>query len=46
MHELVNRTPNAQDMAEASLGMYRIEKFYNLESKDMAKGLVAGQQLE
>ncbi|KAH8282582.1 hypothetical protein KR054_008554 [Drosophila jambulina] len=45
MHKLLNRTPTAEDLKEASLGMYRIEHFYNLNSTDMSKGLLAGQQL-
>ncbi|XP_044315661.1 prolyl 4-hydroxylase subunit alpha-1 [Drosophila rhopaloa] len=46
MHKLVNRTPNAEDMQEALFGMDRIEHFYDLKSSDMAKGLVAAQQLQ
>ncbi|KAH8391549.1 hypothetical protein KR200_010470 [Drosophila serrata] len=46
MHQLLNRTPTAEDLEEASLGMYRIEHFYNLNSMDMSQGLLAGQQLE
>ncbi|XP_016963008.2 prolyl 4-hydroxylase subunit alpha-2 [Drosophila biarmipes] len=46
MQELVNRTPTAEDMLEALLGMDRIEHFYGLKSSDVVKGLVAGQQLQ
>ncbi|XP_017005365.2 prolyl 4-hydroxylase subunit alpha-2 [Drosophila takahashii] len=46
MDKLVNRTPTAEDMQEALLGMERIEHFYDLKSSDMAKGLLAGQQLQ
>ncbi|KAH8248745.1 hypothetical protein KR032_002902 [Drosophila birchii] len=46
MHKLLNRTPTAEDLQEASMGIYRIEQVYNLNSTDISKGLVAGQQLE
>ncbi|KAH8333868.1 hypothetical protein KR059_004041 [Drosophila kikkawai] len=46
IHKLLKRIPTAEDLQEASLGMYRIESFYNLRSTDMSKGLLAGQQLE
>jgi len=46
MPKLVNRTPIAEDMQEALLGMDRIEHFYGLKSSDMIKGLVAGHQLQ
>ncbi|XP_037710498.1 prolyl 4-hydroxylase subunit alpha-2 [Drosophila subpulchrella] len=46
MHKLVNRTPIAEDMQEAFLGMDRIEHFYGLKSSDMVKGLLAGYQLQ
>ncbi|KQS70624.1 prolyl 4-hydroxylase subunit alpha-1 [Drosophila erecta] len=45
LSKLVHRTPNANDMEEALMGMDRIEHFYDLKSSDMAQGLVAGQQL-
>ncbi|KMY88554.1 prolyl 4-hydroxylase subunit alpha-1 [Drosophila simulans] len=45
MNKLINRTPNANDMEEALMGMDRIEHFYDLKSSDMAQGHVAGQQL-
>jgi len=45
MNKLINRTPHANDMEEALMGMDRIEHFYDLKSSDMAQGLVAGQQL-
>ncbi|XP_041675519.1 prolyl 4-hydroxylase subunit alpha-2-like [Drosophila eugracilis] len=45
LQKLVNRTPSADDMREALLGMHRIEHFYDLKSSDMANGLLAGGQL-
>ncbi|KAH8260824.1 hypothetical protein KR038_003841 [Drosophila bunnanda] len=46
LHKLLNRTPTVEDLQVASLGMYRIEHFYNLNSMDMSKGLLAGHQIE